>query len=259
MNSPLPYVGGKSKLSRYIVSLFPKDHTCYCEPFSGAAWILFAKGPSKVEVINDRDGDLVTFWRVIQNHLQPFLEYFKYSIISRKLFELENRKDPLTLTDIQRAVRYYYLQRLCFGGKVDGRTFGTSATQPGRLNLTCIEETLLDVHWRLERVTIENIDGVACIERYDRPETLFYIDPPYHHVSQGYAHKFSDSDFDRLRVALSEVKGRFILSLNDSPAVRSMFDSFKIRTVTLKYSVGNARSIPGTRSTPRNELIISNF
>ena len=114
MKSPLNWQGGKSRLSDKIIPLIP-DHVCYCEPFCGAAWILFGKEPSKAEVINDRDMDLVTFWRVIQNHLEEFLRFYKYGVVSREIFHLFNKAVPETLTDIQRAVRFYYLQRLSFG------------------------------------------------------------------------------------------------------------------------------------------------
>lgn len=85
MKSPLCYLGGKSRLAPIIVPRIP-DHDCYCEPFCGAAWILFSKEPSRCEVINDLDGEMVTFWRVVQNHLLPFLDYFKYAIVSRRIF-----------------------------------------------------------------------------------------------------------------------------------------------------------------------------
>ena len=115
MNSPLKYAGGKSRLADRIVSMIP-SHTCYCEPFCGAAWVFFRRStPAPVEVVNDRDGELVTFWRVMQNHIEEFLRYYKWAIVSREVFELENKKDPSTLTDIQRATRYYYIQRLSFG------------------------------------------------------------------------------------------------------------------------------------------------
>ena len=259
MNSPLNYLGGKSKLAKKIVTRIPPDHICYCEPCCGAAWVFFTKDPSKAEVINDRDNELVTFWRVIQNHLQAFLEYFRFAIISRKLFDLENMKNPETLTDIQRAVRYYYLQRLSFGGKTAGRTFGTSATEPGRLNLTNLEESLLHVHWRLERVTIEHLDVCDCIQRYDRPDTFFYVDPPYYRLSQGYASKFVDADFERLRDSLAKIKGRFLLSLNDDPTIRQLFRAFTLQRVSLTYSAGNSRTGGDTRAKIRNELIIRNY
>lgn len=133
MRSPLTYLGGKSRLAKTIVSMIPEYH-CYVEPFSGAAWVFFTKEPSRVEVINDMDGELVTFWRVIQNHLEEFLRFYKYAVISREIFDLEKRRDPATLTDIQRAVRYYYLKRLCFGGKVDGRHFAAGPSGTTRLS-----------------------------------------------------------------------------------------------------------------------------
>lgn len=255
MKSPLNYLGGKSRLAKTIVPMIPRDHTCYVEPFCGAAWILFSKEPSPVEVINDADNELVTFWRVIQNHLQTFLEYYKHSVISRQIWEWENAKIPDTLTDIQRAVRYYYLQRLAFGGKTSKRTFGTSAEQPLGLNLTTIEETLIEVHWRLKRVTIEHLDAIECITRYDRPDTFFYIDPPYYFNQRDYAVSFSR--FEALAAVLSGIQGRFLVSLNDCPEVRKIFSAFKIKRVSLGYSLGNARLASGTRSKERAELLIS--
>ena len=258
VNSPISYFGGKSRLAKRIVPMIPK-HVCYCEPFCGAAWILFKKTASQHEIINDLDCELVNFWRIVQNHLQPFLDYYKYAVVSRKLFEIENRKDPSTLTDIQRAVRYYYLQRLAFGGKSAGRTFGSGASRPMNLNLSTLEESLLETHWRLERVTIECLDACKCIQKYDRDETFFYIDPPYHHVAQDYAHQFKDADFARLLEVLKSIKGRFILSINDSPAVRKIFESFKRIALTTKYSTGNSRVAAETRSDDRGELLIHNL
>lgn len=257
MKSPLNYFGGKSRLAEKIVSMIPV-HTCYCEPFCGAAWILFTKEPSKVEIINDLDNELVTFWRVVQNHLTAFLEYFKYAIVSRQLWELEKQKAPDTLTDIQRAVRYYYLQRLGFAGKTKSRSFAPGTDRPMNLILTSIEETLLEVHWRLQRVTVERINALDCIERYDRPHTFFYIDPPYFFNGNDYAVRFDKDDFIRLRETLLKVKGKFIVSLNDCKEVRALFKSFRIQRVKLKYSSGNSRFQADTRSKPRSEVLITN-
>ena len=75
MNSPFAYIGGKSRLAKQIISIIP-DHKTYCEAFSGAAWVFFKKPPSKVEVLNDLDSELITFYRVVQNHLEEFLKQF---------------------------------------------------------------------------------------------------------------------------------------------------------------------------------------
>lgn len=261
MKSPLNYFGGKSKLAKRIVPMIPADHECYCEPFSGAAWVLFAKEPSRVEVINDLDGELVNFWRIVQNHLQPFLEYFKHAVISRKLFEIENAKRPELLTDLQRAVRYYYIQRQSYAGKTKGRTFNTGPSQPSSLNLSTIEESLLETHWRLQRVTIEHLHAVDCIERYDRPATFFYLDPPYFFSKRDYAVAFEDADFKRLLATLRALKGKFILSLNDCPEVCEMFRDFRQKRVTLTYSGSNPRTAAGqaAREKVRSELLIHNL
>ena len=254
MKCVLNYQGGKSRLAATIVEKIP-EHTCYVEPFCGACWVLINKEPSTSEVINDRDSELVTFWRVLQNHLEEFLRYYKFAVTSRELFEIEKRKDTTTLTDIQRAARYFYLQRHAFGGRVEGRTFGTSTTGGSPLNLTDMEERLIEIHWRMKRVYIENMDACECIKRYDRPHTFFYIDPPYYETA-GYAVPFGPDNFDQLRSALNGLKGKFILSLNDHPEVRRLFAGFEIRKVTLKYSIGRSAA---SREKTRDEVLIQNF
>jgi DNA adenine methylase len=255
MKSPLNYLGGKSRLVKRIVPMIPTDHVCYCEPFCGGAWVLFGKDYSKQEVINDLDRELVNFWRVIQNHLEEFLRYFKHAVISREIFALENRKDPTTLTDIQRATRYYYLQRLSFGGRTTGRTFGTGTTGPAGLDLTTIQERIYEVNWRIKRVTIENLPALECIRRYDRPDTFFYIDPPYWHTA-GYAVPWTDDDFLKLRDLLLTLKGRFILSINDTPEIRRIFRAFKMKKVATTYSVANTRGADVDRGEAKAELLI---
>jgi DNA adenine methylase len=183
------------------------------------------------------------------------LEYYKYAITSREIFDMENKKDPATLTDIQRATRYFYLQRHAFGGKVDGCTFGTSTTGGSPLHITNLEECIMEVHWRMRRVTIENLDAVACITKYDRPHTFFYLDPPYYETA-GYADPFCHGDYLRLRAALDQVKGKFMLSLNDHLQVREIFKGFKFQRVTLKYSIGKSAA---SREKERAEVLIQNY
>jgi DNA adenine methylase len=157
MQSPIPYIGGKSKLSETIIKMMP-DHEAYCEVFCGAGWVFFRKERSKYEVINDLDSDLVCFYRVLQHHIEEFLKQFKWALSSREWFDDFKRQQVAGgLTDIQRAARYYYLQRHCFAGRVKNRTFGTGPLRAPRINLLRIEEELSEVHLRLSRVTIENL------------------------------------------------------------------------------------------------------
>jgi DNA adenine methylase len=252
MNSPLSYVGGKSKLSKTIIDLIP-DHKTYCEVFAGAGWVFFRKEPSKYEVLNDLDGDLVSFYRVLQNHLEEFLRQFKWLLSSREWFE--DWKDQLNgrgLTDIQRAARYYYVQRLCFGGKVKGRTYGTTVEHAPRINLVRLEEELSAVHLRLANVIVENLDWKDVIEKYDREGTFFYIDPPYYKTAC-YKYNFHKLDnFIELCERLRQIKGDFILSINDHPDMREVFKSFNLRPISVGYSVQRGEGIEG------RELLISN-
>lgn len=86
LNSPIKWVGGKSRLRQQIIRLLP-SHTCYVEPFCGAAWVLFAKPPSKVEIINDIDGDLINFFRVVKSNPEEFIQSFNWDLVSRSEFE----------------------------------------------------------------------------------------------------------------------------------------------------------------------------
>lgn len=175
MNSPLAYIGGKSRLAKTIIDMIP-EHKAYCEVFAGAAWVFFRKEPSKYETINDLDSDLVCFYRILQNHLEEFLKQFRWLLTSRQWWEEWKRQQEAGgLTDIQRAARYYYLQRMCFGGRVKNRTFGTNQLHRPRINLLRMEEELSEVHLRLATVTIENLAWHEFIKRYDKPETFFTL------------------------------------------------------------------------------------
>lgn len=253
--SPLAgWRGGKSRLSKRIVAMLP-DHVCYCEPFAGAAWVLFRKAESKAEVINDINHEIVTFYRVIQHHLEEFVRYFKWVLISRDEFERLKRVGPDTLTDIQRAARFYYLQQMCFGGRMnDNPTFGYAAVRGPKLNLLRIEEQLSAAHLRLARTYIECLPYHEVIKRYDKSTTLFYIDPPYWDCEDYYGKGLFDrEDFTILAELLGRIEGRFILSLNDKPEVRKIFSSFSFETADVPYTCCNGKNLISP------ELLIRNF
>lgn len=117
LRSPIKWVGGKSRLRKTIVSLFPEDHTCYVEPFGGGAWVLFAKPPSPVEVYNDIDGELVNFFRVLKEKPLEFIQSFKWALVSRETFYRLAQTDPSGLSDVQRAHRFFYLIMASWGGE----------------------------------------------------------------------------------------------------------------------------------------------
>lgn len=153
----VPWIGGKRRLAKHILPLFPA-HECYVEPFCGAAALYFLKTPGKIEVINDINGELVNLYRVVKHHLEEFVRQFKWALVSRQIYKWLQITPEETLTDIQRAARFYYLQKQAFGGKVAEHSFGTSTTSPPRFNLLRIEEELSAAHLRLSRTVIEHMD-----------------------------------------------------------------------------------------------------
>ncbi len=253
IKSPLAgWLGGKHQLAKRIVHLIP-EHTCYVEPFAGAAWVFFRKPQSEVEVLNDINLDVVTLYRVVQDHLEEFIRYFKWLLVSREEFNRYMKEEPTTLTDIQRAVRFFYLQKNSFGGRTQNRSFGYGTTRPPRLNLLRIEEDLSAAHLRLAQAYIENLPYGDLIRRYDREHTFFYIDPPYWNCENDYGKNiFSKEDFAALAVQLSGIKGKFLLSLNDVPEIREIFSAFIIEPVSVTYSVGISR-------TSEKEVLIRNY
>jgi DNA adenine methylase len=248
--SIVPWIGGKGRLAKHILPLFP-PHTCYVEPFCGAAALLFIKEPSKVEVLNDVNHELVTLYRVLQHHLEEFVRQFKWALTSRQIFDWCKETPPETLTDIQRAARFYYLQKMAFGGVVGKQTFGTRTTAKPSLNLLRIEEDLSQAHLRLTKVYIENLDWRDCIDRYDRPHTLFYLDPPYW-GTKGYGVPFPIEEYSLIAEKLKSIKGKALISVNDIPEMSKAFKGFSRKVVKVGYSMGN-RHGKGAR---RKELIL---
>jgi DNA adenine methylase len=247
------WVGGKSQLTSTIIPLIP-EHKCYVEVFAGAAWLLFRKPQSKTEIINDINGDLVCLYRVVQNHLDEFVRYFRWALISREEFDRLKTVPPETLTDIQRSARFYFLVRNAFGAKITSPSFGLAASGKPRLNLLRLEEELSEAHLRLSQVFIENRPYSQVIKQADRETTFFYLDPPYWDCEDMYGKGiFSKADFTALRDQLAAVKGKWLVSINDVPEIRALFKGFEIKRVPTKYSLasGEAKQV--------SELLIANY
>lgn len=192
----------------------------------------------RTEVINDRNGDVANLFRILQWHYPQFMETLKFQITSRREFQRLIRTYPETLTDLERAARFLYLQRLTFGGKVTGQSFGVDKDGGGRFNVTRLGPVLEDIHERMAGVVIEQLDWRDFLKRWDRPGMLFYLDPPYYGNEDDYGTgMFSRTDFEEMAKALKRLKGRFKLSLNDLPEVREIFEGFDIEAVNCTCSI----------------------
>jgi DNA adenine methylase len=251
MVGPLSYVGGKRALAKRIIGLFPQ-HKTYVEAFAGGAQVFFHKPPSNVEVLNDIDGEIVNFFRVCQSHYEELLRYLRFAIVSRQWFAILRDTDPVKLTDVQRAARYLYLLKNSFASLVRHPNYHWHVVQPPGFNLERLPQIIENTHKRLERVQIENLPYEIVLEHYDRPKTLFYLDPPYFQRKL-YRFNLEDADFAKMADRLEAVRGKFVLSLNDVPQVRALFRRFRIQGVQLPYT---AQQAAGRRY---REVLITNF
>jgi len=238
-------------MSRRIIAALP-EHATYVEPFAGGAQIFFHKNPSPVEILNDLDGEIVNFYRAVQCHYEELVRHLRFSIVSRRLFELLTATDPKYLTDVQRAARFFYLQKNSFGGRVIRQNYHYTIAKRSNYTPSRIPEIIEKTHQRLQGVQVESLPYEQILAKYDSPETLFYCDPPYFR-RELYRFNFSEADFSLLAQRLGQIKGRFVLSLNDAPEVRRLFSSFHIDQFQTSYS---AQTKAGNRY---DELLIVNF
>jgi DNA adenine methylase len=246
--TPAPYLGGKRNLARRIVSrLQAIDHTTYVEPFIGMGGIFLRRSfRARCEVINDISTDVANLFRILQRHYVPLMDMLRWQLTSRAEFERLLAANADTLTDLERAARFLYLQRTAFGGKISGRHFGVSPGASARFDVTKLGATLEEIHERLAGVVIERLPFAQLIARYDRPDTLFYLDPPYWGCEKDYGPGvFDRADFERLAEQLADIKGQFLLSLNDTPGVREVFSRFTIEAVETTYGISGKQQKAG--------------
>lgn len=251
MNSIIGWVGGKRQLRKEILSHFPADGVSrYIEVFGGAGWVLFGKEQQtgQMEVYNDLNGDLANLFRCVKYHCEALQTELDWLLHSRELFfSYIGQLAAPGLTDLQRAARFLYLVKHSFGK--NQRNF---ATEP-KSNEHLIAY-LPKVQERLKKVVIENLDFERLIKTYDRPNALFYLDPPYVGTERHYTVQFGEADHLRLAEALKGIKGRFILSYGDVPLIRELYSWCNI------YSTIRPNNLAGTPSSKTfPEVIIKNF
>lgn len=256
MNSPIKWVGSKKQLKKDIVKMFPK-HTTYVEPFFGGGSVFFEKEPSKVEVVNDYDRNVINFYRVLQRDKDKLINKIDNSLISRELFmEYRNSKWD-ELEPVERAYRFIYILKCSFGGLFRfnqkgecNSPFAGSPSPKAKSSLFSknTEKALQESHKRLQNAIIENGDYKEIVKRYDTADTLFFFDPPYD-TDYSYGVKFN---YDELLEVCKEIKGKFILTLNQELDYK--FKEFNIKYTSVNYSVTCKEG-----DNKKGEIIITNY
>lgn len=248
----IPWMGGKRRLAKHLIPLFPQ-HTCYVEPFAGGAAVFFLKPTrAKAEVLNDINGELVNLYKVVQHHFDEFVRQFDFALTSRAQFAAFQAIPLDTMTDIQRAARFFFLQHTAFGAKPSGQNYGT-ATTARAFDATSIAQILQAARQRLAGVYVENETWQKCIQRYDREHTFFYCDPPYWQLA-GYDRAFDWTQYEALASTMRTCKGKVMMSINDHPDIRKLFTEFTIHELETSYTVGRKKT-----GAVAGELVISNY
>lgn len=250
MNSFISWIGGKKLLRKKIIEQFPNpdSYDRYIEVFGGAGWLLFSKDRhAPMEVFNDVNGELINLYRVVKYHPEALQKELEWLLMSREQFFDELNRNIRGMTDIQRAARFFCMIKESFGA--DCRSFGVRTR-----DMQKAVNYLKEVSGRLNRVAIENQDFERLIKTYDRPGALFYLDPPYYEAEKYYPDRFNPEDHIRLKKCLGDLKGKFILSYNDCPQIRELYNGFTIIEVDRLDNLVNK-----IESRRYKELIIKNF
>ncbi|MDQ7799541.1 MAG: DNA adenine methylase [Candidatus Edwardsbacteria bacterium] len=250
----ISWIGGKRLLREKISRHIPQDIKIYVEPFGGAGWVLFYKDRwARSEIYNDLDGRLVNLFLVAKYHPEELVREMAFLLTSREMFTRILKREGMT--DIQRAARFLFLIRKSFGA--GGENFGTSVngeSSAGRSTMNIIPQ-IRDIHKRLDKVLIENQDFKRILQRYDSQATFFYCDPPY---SKGAGYQVTSTaafDHQGLRKMLGNLRGRFLLSYDDSPVIRRLYKGFPM------VEVSRQKGINGKNPNGRiyRELLIANY
>ena len=232
-------------LAKKIIAEFPDESTVgrYIEVFGGGGSVLFAKQPHKLEIYNDANHELVNLFRCMKYHKNELEKEVSGYINSREIFyEVRERlKSGVGFTDIQKAAMLFIKIKISYGA--DGRTFGCN-----KKNISA--DRFSEISQRLKNVVIENKDFENLIKVYDRPDALFYCDPPYHTTEGYYDVVFTESDHSRLKNTLDNIKGKFILSYNDDEFIRDLYKDYTIIETERQNNLSKGSY---------KELIIKNF
>ena len=253
MNSFMSWVGGKKALREAITMRLPSDCDRYVEVFGGGGWVLFFKSPSKFEVYHDFNPNLANLYRCVRDYPEELCKELTYTLNSRTDFEHVRKtiSSKTVIPDIKRAAYFYQLIRESYASGLD--SFGAQPHSMWR-NFPLIHQAAK----RLQTVVVENKDFEKLIAQYDRPNTIFYLDPPYYETEDYYEDVgFTEKDHVRLRDALANIKGKFLLSYNDCPEIRELYSMPGIMIESTTRLSNIAQRYDAGKQYP--ELLISNY
>ncbi|MDR0474563.1 MAG: DNA adenine methylase [Treponema sp.] len=258
MKTPLSYYGGKQQLAKTILGLIP-PHQLYCEPFIGGAAVFFAKEPSKVEIINGTNGEIINFYEVLKRDFSALEREIEISLHSRKQHRQAQviYENPEMFDRVKRAWAVWMLANGSYGCKLDGGFgYDRSGTSSQKLDNKRAGFTG-DYAIRLQRVQIECCDALRIINSRDAQDAFFYLDPPYVGADQGHYDGYTQGDFDNLLKLLETIKGKFLLSYYRNKALAESSRQNGWHTLEFKMSLSMTNRLQTQKS--KVEVLTANY
>lgn len=247
----------------HIIPLIP-DHKCYCEPFAGGATVLFRKKRVSLEIINDRNDNLINFYKVLKNKnkYKKFRKMCHETLYARSEHNKAKELYRSSTDEIERAWAFWFKINAGFSGKLDGGFCVTKdpGSSPASYRLNGYKASLDLCSQRIERTIIENTDALKCISVYDAEYTFFYIDPPYLNADQGHYKGYSQKDFFQLLEKISTIKGKFLISCYPDNLISTFIDKhdwncFQVRQ---RISAANRNRFPEAKRM-KTEMLVWNY
>ncbi|EJF76273.1 DNA adenine methylase [Bartonella sp. DB5-6] len=248
------WMGGKHYLRKKIIPILNNiNHETYVEPFLGSGVIFLNKRPAKYSIINDLNGEITNLFQCVQNNFDELAKRLEWLVCSRQLFFEFASIEAESLSKVERAARFLFLQRCVMYGKKEYVSFGFGRKKTTTFNPDKLLARMRRVRQKLLDTTILNLSWERVVELFDAPDSLFYLDPPYLVKKKCYSSgNFVEDDFVKMASILKDLQGKFVLSLNDCDAVREIFRDFDFLELETIWTAGTAKK------TPRKELLIRN-
>lgn len=251
MSAPFSVYGGKRYLATKLAPHVPKTKR-YVEPFMGSAAIMFAKDPAPEEILTDVDPQKIFGMNFLKNVTDiQRQQLLKKNWNNSKEWFLKVR-DWKPDNDVDRFFRYMFLQWVSFGAM--GKSWARSAYEPGRA-ARYIEQRMPRFKERLKNVNIHLMDWKQSIQKFDSPDTFFYLDPPHIGTDNKNADHFKEPSAQELFQVISRIRGKWMMSNADVPDLRKLFAKFNVMSIGIPTQVNQISSAPRVRG----ELVISNF
>ena len=255
MNSFMPWVGGKRALRDIVIACFPPTFDRYIEVFGGAGWVLFHKRPSTFEVYNDYNSLLANLFRCVRdkNKIEQLKETLRYVLNSREDFNiiLDLFARGVPMSDVDKAAKFYQLIRFSYAA---GCTSFNCQPHDMRSNFPVFDAA----SHRLREVIVENKDFADLVRQYDKPDTFFYLDPPYFGTEKHYQHSNFDRDsHQRLFDALMAIESHWLLSYGDEIPIRELYDVPGIYILPISRINNIKQRYEGGSEFP--EILIANY